>query len=102
AYERLLSILESTRARTGPANLEEVLRELPQEMLSNFTLVYASRSPHRHEIDSLFPRVVLFTTDAKLLLAFTGNPSLASYNRLEVIHFDDRTSSFHTSRFIFA
>ena len=102
AYERLLSILQPGPGRTPPANVEQVLQALPEELRSNFTFVHSSRSTHRAAIDPLFPRVVLFTTDAKLLLAFTGNPALPGYDQLEALHFDDRTSSFHASRFILA
>ena len=94
-YEQLLSILERR-----PANIEQVLLALPEELRSNFTFVHESRSPHRGDIDRRFPRVVLFSEDARLLLAFTGNPRAASYDQLEVIHFDDARSAFHTSRFI--
>jgi hypothetical protein len=94
-YEELLSILERR-----PANIEQVLQALPEELRSNFTFVHASRSPHRDEIDRQFPRVVLFSEDARLLLAFTGNPRGAAYNQLEAIHYDERTSAFRTSRFI--
>ena len=99
-YDRLLSIIRPGRGKTPPANLEQVLSALPEEWLANFTFVYSSRSPDRDEVDSRFPRVVLFSTDGRLLLAFTGNPRASSYNRLEVIYFDDVNSSFHTSRFI--
>jgi hypothetical protein len=102
AYERLVSILQPGARKTAPANIEKVLDSLPEELLSNFTLVYTSRSPHRDEISPLFPRVVLFTSDAKLLITFTGNPAAPSYNRLEIIFFDNRTSSFHATRFILA
>lgn len=99
-YERLLSILRPGSSEEPPANLEQVLQALPGELLSNFTFVYASRSPHRTDIDPLFPRVVLFSTDGKLLVAFTGNPRAVSYDQLDVIYFDDRRSAFHASRFI--
>ena len=99
AYERLLSILEPGAGRTPPANIEQVLEALPENLRSNFTLVHSSRSAHRDAIDPLFPRVILFTEDGKLLLAFTGNPDRPGYNQLEAIHFDDRTSSFRTSSF---
>ena len=101
-YERLLSILQPGNGTPAPANIEQVLQALPEELRSNFTFIHTSRSNHRDAVDPLFPRVVLFTQDAKLLLAFTGNPALPGYNQLEAIHFDDRTSRFHTSRFILA
>jgi hypothetical protein len=100
AYGRLLRILEPGPGGTRPANIEQVLQQLPEDLRSNFTFVHTSRSTHRDVIDPLFPRVVLFTPDAKLLLAFTGNPNRPGYNQLEAIHFDEQTSSFHTSRFI--
>ncbi len=100
AYERLVSILEPGPGAPRPPTISQLLPALGDELRANFTLVYDSRSPHRGEIDPRFPRVVLFTGDGKLLLAFTGNPTGPAYDQLEVIHFDDRTSSFHTSRFI--
>jgi len=102
AYQRLVSILQPGGGAAPPANIEQLLQALPDDLRTNFTLVYASRSPHRDEISPQFPRTVLFTTDAKLLLTFTGDPAAPAYNGLEVIYFDDRTSAFHTTRFILA
>lgn len=99
-YEQVLSILAPGNGKAPPANVEQVVQALPDELRSNFTFVYDSRSTHRSSVDPSFPRVVLFTTDGKLMLAFTGNPKRPGYDQIEAIHFDDRTSSFHTSRFI--
>jgi hypothetical protein len=82
------------------STVEQLLERLPEQLRANFTLVYDSRSPHRRDIDRRFPRIVLFSTDGRLLLALTGNPSAASYDRVEAIYFDDRESRFHTSRFV--
>lgn len=87
-YEDLASLIKSKRL----ASIEEVLAQLPKAYLQNFTLAYDSKSLHGSSYD--FPRAVLFGTDAKLILAFNGDPTHSGYLHLEVMQFRDQTSEF--------
>ncbi len=80
-------------------NVEQLLPLLPAEMRANFTFVYQSRSPER-VVDPLHPRVALFSRDARLLLAFTGDPQGPSRDVLDVIHFSDEARAFELERFV--
>lgn len=75
-------------------SLEELIPLLPDELRQNFTFVYESRSPFRKSISPDFPRVILFTKDAKMVLSFTGDPAQSGYDVLEVMAFNELTSRF--------
>lgn len=107
AYLDLVSLLEG-KTKTGkkPESLEDLLPLLSEELVSNFTFIYQSRSPHgglgtevENAVDPLHPRTVLFTRDGKLTVAFNGNPEKPGYNILEVIYFDDSNARFHLTHF---
>lgn len=75
-------------------SIEELLPLLPSELLSNFTLVYDSRSPFKGSITTEYPRVILFSRDTRFVLTFTGHPKKPGYDIVESINFDDNTASF--------
>lgn len=108
AYEAFRQLLNHNPATGRPVqNLEELLPLLSDELRSNFTFIYESRSPHggagvaaEKAVDPLFPRTVLFTKDGKLTLAFTGHPQKPGYGTIEAIHFDDQSASFGLSQFV--
>lgn len=98
---------EIARLAQSAQNLNEFVTQLPDELRLNFTLIYKSRSPHGglgNPQDSVvgydFPRVLLFTKDGRVLIAFTGNPEKKGYGEVEVMHFNDQTASFALSKFI--
>ncbi len=107
AYDVLAKTISGTPGKPAPRNILELLPLLSPELRSNFTFIYDSRSPHGNaaapalsSVDPLFPRVVLFTSDAKLMVAFTGNPDKPGFNTVETIRFDDNQAAFFTSRFV--
>jgi hypothetical protein len=75
-------------------SIAELVPLLPRELRSNFTFVYDSRSPFRASISPEFPRAVLFTDDARLVLTFTGDPVKPGFDLLETLSFDDHTAAF--------
>ncbi|MES3036676.1 MAG: hypothetical protein V4736_02105 [Bdellovibrionota bacterium] len=92
---QLQSLLAKNPTTLQPVrSIEELVPLLPEELRSNFTFIYDSRSPFKKSITPEFPRTVLFTEDGKLILTFTGNPALPGFNILESIKFDDKTSTF--------
>lgn len=107
-YEDVVDLIKKNPKTGIPVQtIEELLPLLPEELRSNFTFVYQSRSPHgglgddsQDAVDPLHPRVILFSRDGRLSLAFTGNPEKPGYNVLESIHFNDETASFVMSQFV--
>jgi len=78
-------------------SVDALLPRLSSELRSNFTLVFATRSPETG-IDTLHPRVILFSRDARLLVAFTGAGD--SRDVVDVIHFRDAARRFELERFV--
>ena len=92
---RLETLLRRNPATGRPVDsIAELAPLLPRELRSNFTFVYDSRSPFRSSISSEFPRVILFTRDARLVLTFTGDPGKPGYDMLEALSFDDESAAF--------
>jgi hypothetical protein len=62
-----LEVLLQRNPTTGRPvdSIAELVPLLPRELRSNFTFVYDSRSPFRSSISPQFPRVILFTRDAR-------------------------------------
>lgn len=94
-----------TKLLETTTSVEALVPKLPEELRSNFTFIYQSRSPHgglgdeaQSAVDPLHPRVVLFSKDARVILAFTGNPAKPGYNVVEMATFDDAKASFVLSK----
>ena len=100
AYRALCAVLARNPATGAPTDsIAELLPLLDDDLRGNFTLVYATRSPHR-DVDPRHPRVLLFGRDARVVLAFTGDPAGANRDVLEVIHFRDAQRAFELERFV--
>ncbi len=100
SYRALARLIEHNPATGAPVDsIDELLPLLERDLRDNFTLVYATRSPQR-DVDPLHPRAVLYRPDGRLLVSFTGDPSGASRDVLEVIHFSDTTRAFELERFV--
>ncbi len=84
-------------------DLKELLPLLSHDLKSHFTFIYESRSPHgkygEDATDPMHPRVLLFSSDGRLALAFTGAPDRPGYNTIEAIAFNDQKASFELSQF---
>ena len=94
-FARLEALLQRNPATGRPVDsVAELVPLLPRELRSNFTFVYDSRSPFRGSISPEFPRVLLFTGDARLVLTFTGDPGKPGFDFLETLAFDDRAGAF--------
>src|SRR5215469_16117641 len=63
---RLQELLQKNPETGLPVDsISELIPLLPRELRENFTFVYDSRSPFRSGISPEFPRVILFTNDAR-------------------------------------
>ena len=99
-YEALTNLLARDPATGKPVDtIAELIPLLEPELRSSFTLVFATRSPEQ-DVDPLHPRVVLFGNDARLVLAFTGDPIGPDRDILELLHFRDDTRAFELERFV--
>lgn len=76
----------------GVGSVGDALALLPPEMRLNYTLIHRSRSIQQGSLEN--PRVLLFGTDAKLVVAFNGSPEESGYDKLEMLAFDDATETF--------
>jgi hypothetical protein len=91
----LLRLLKSNPETGRPVDsIGELIPLLPRELRSNFLLAYESRSPFKAGISPEFPRVILFTHDARLVLTFIGDEKQPGFDLLETMSFDDDTASF--------
>jgi len=92
---KLQELLRMNPATGLPVDsIRELVPLLPTELRENFTFVYDSRSPFRSSISPGYPRVILFTSDARLVLTFIGDEQKAGADLLESISFDDQTATF--------
>ena len=83
-------------------NVETFLSRLPKPLFENFTLVYKSRSPFSDSISFQFPRVILFSPDAKTVLTFTGDKAKPGADIVEALYFDQNKSSFVPRSYVFS
>lgn len=89
--------LEHLIQKNSVQSVTDLIPLLPIEFRKNFTFVYKSRSPFKESISPLFPRVVLFSADARQVLTFTGEPNKPGYDYLEMMTFSDKTADFRFS-----
>ena len=95
--QSLLALLQNNPTTGRPVDtVEELVPLLPEELRSNFTFVYKSRSPFRDSISPDYPRVILFTNDARFVLTFTGDEKKPGANLLESLSFDAESARFRT------
>jgi mono/diheme cytochrome c family protein len=87
-YEDIKSLIETKNVKS----IAELLPLLPAYYRSRFTLVQKSRSLQEASVD--FPRVIMFGLDAKLMIAFNGQPGQVGYDKLEVTQFRDQGDKF--------
>lgn len=76
----------------GIRSAADAVALLPPELRINYTLMYHSRSIQQGSLEN--PRVLLFGTDAKLIVTFNGEPGQTGYDKLEILHFDDASETF--------
>ena len=76
----------------GVGSVADAIALLPEEMRLNYTLMHHSRSIQQGSPEH--PRVLLFGTDARLIVTFNGSPDETNFDKLEILHFDDATETF--------
>ncbi len=99
-YRALVDLLARNPATGRPIDtIAELVPLLDRDLRRNFTFAFATQSAQR-SVDPMHPRVVLFGTDARLILAFTGDPAGPDFDTLEVIHFRDDVRAFELAQFV--
>lgn len=73
-------------------SVEAALALLPEELRLHYTLVHQTHSIQQSSLEN--PRVILFGTDAKLIVTFNGSPDQTNYDKLEILSFDDASETF--------
>jgi hypothetical protein len=78
-------------------NIEDFLKNLPKGTLQGFTLVHNSLSAQqgrnsKTSVRPEWPRVLRSSVDGKVTIAYTCDPNSETYNKIEVLHFDDTNS----------
>ena len=80
--------------------LDQVVKKLPEDLRSNFTLVRKGRA--LIEGTGTYPGAILFGQDARVLIAFNGSPKQAGYASLDVLEFDEKNQHYVPTRFLFS
>ena len=92
---RLQALLQKSPVTGRPVDsITELVPLLPEELRKNFTFVYDSRSPFKSGISPEYPRVILFTDDARLILTFIGDERQPGFDLLETMAFDYEKAKF--------
>jgi hypothetical protein len=92
---RLKELLQRSPTTGRPVDsIAELVPLLPEELRKNFTFVYDSRSPFKSGITGEYPRVILFTDDARLVLTFIGDERQPGFDLLETMAFDYEKTKF--------
>ena len=98
---RLQELLQRNPATGLPVDsISELIPLLPRELRENFTFVYDSRSPFRSGISPEYPRVILFTNDARLVLTFIGDERQPGFDLLETMSFDWESAKFELHAYL--
>jgi hypothetical protein len=99
--ETLRQLLQKNPATELPVDsVGELVPLLPKEMRENVVFVYQSRSPLRASVTPNFPRVILFTKDARFVLTFISNGRDPRSGLVESISFDDKDATFKLQSFL--
>lgn len=88
SFEAMLHLIERQKITT----IEALLPQLPESMLSNYVLVYSSRS--LQEASPQNPRAVLFGSDASFIMSFNGDFKQKGFDRIEMVQFREETKTF--------
>jgi hypothetical protein len=89
--EMRFEALRALVANRGVRTVDELVPRLPVGLRSRHVVVYESRSIQSATFTR--PRVLLFTRDAKFVVAFNGRPE-GGEETVETMEFDDRRRDF--------
>lgn len=87
-FAALVKAIEVNRAM----KVDQALALLPLDLLSNYALVFNSRSLQGASFTN--PRAILFGSDARLIISFNGDATQKGYDALEVMEYQDEGHQF--------
>jgi hypothetical protein len=87
-YTDLVNLIQQNNI----TSVEALLPKLPEDLRSNYTLMYASGSLQGATYAN--PRAIMFGTDASLTCAFNGDVSEIGFDHFECFQFDKESRSF--------
>jgi hypothetical protein len=87
-YTDLVNLIQQNKIMS----VEALLPLLPEDLRSNYTLMFASGSLQGATFNN--PRAIMFGTDASLTCAFNGDKSEKGFNHFECFQFQKDTQSF--------
>lgn len=99
--EPRIDALHAFASEARIASVEDLLRALPAWLLANHILVETTRTDHRASV--LHPRLLLFGSDARLLMAFGSDPDDPHREVVDLAELEDsgfwkfRSLDFRTS-----
>lgn len=79
-------------------SVDDLVQELPQDLKSNFTLVYQSRSLEKESVSGHFPRPILFSQKSQLMMAYTTDPNNKNhpqeFQKTQFIQYNEAAATF--------
>lgn len=86
--------LAAIAKQPGINNQIDFLRAIPPGTLQTFTFNFNSKSAQGPGVSPEMPGIVRMSQDGKLVLRYTCDPSKPTYNKIEVLTYDDSTEKY--------
>ncbi|MFZ4715267.1 MAG: c-type cytochrome [Bacteriovoracaceae bacterium] len=93
--------LKTLADRPDINNQLDFLQAIPEGTLQTFTFNYKSESAQGVGVSRGLPGVIRMSADGKLIIRYTCDPSKPTFNKVEVLTFDDGTSKYKMADFDF-
>ncbi|AGA28282.1 hypothetical protein [Singulisphaera acidiphila] len=85
-FEQFLTILASPEI----TSVDDLVERLPHSYRENYVEIFDSRSPERSVVTPKAPRIVSYGNEAKVIVAFCGDPAdQNTFNKIQILRFND-------------
>lgn len=95
-----IKALSEIAASDDVEDINDFNAKIPDGVLQKFTLITSSQSLHRGEgegqVSALWPRVLRFSADGKIVMSYVCHPKNKTYNKVEVLFYNDDQDKFET------
>lgn len=95
-----IKTLSEIAASDDVKDINDFNAKIPEGVMQGFTFVTSSQSLHRGEgdgqVSALWPRVLRFSADAKIIMSYVCHPENKTYNKVEVLYYNDDQDKFET------
>ena len=103
--EKSISVSDLDEIAQKSNNQQDFLDSIPKDSMQSFTFVTSSQSLHRGSgegmVSDLWPRVLRFSTDGKIVISYVCHPKNHTYGSIETIFFNDEKGEFETVSYDF-